>query len=77
MRFQNCDAFTGSGNGVSGCTRRSAIGNHGLIAHSIQVANSYSGTRNRIIGNLVYDNVNELFSWSELKTFISTDIDEG
>jgi hypothetical protein len=31
----------------------------------------------KITGNKVFDNFNEVYSWSELKTFITPHIDEG
>mmetsp|Transcript_8809 Transcript_8809/g.12523 ORF Transcript_8809/g.12523 Transcript_8809/m.12523 type:complete len:329 (+) Transcript_8809:893-1879(+) len=37
----------------------------------------YNGYRIKIIGNTVYENYNEIYSWSSLKTIVNPHIDEG
>ena len=84
LRVQSSDFVTVEGNTVHNSSRRSSVGNHGMVIHS--VANNvnglpsvadFDGYRVQIIGNTVHHNYNEVYSWSSLKTFISPHIDEG
>lgn len=82
LRIQSSDFVTVEGNLVHNSSRRSSVGNHGMVIHSVTntvggVTVSDEGYRINILGNTVRDNYNEVYSWSELKTFISPHIDEG
>lgn len=78
LRFQGCDLFKAIGNTVHDCARRSAVGNHGFTIHSAtSQADGNNGYRIEVLGNRIYDNYNEVYSWSELKSFITPVIDEG
>jgi parallel beta-helix repeat protein len=70
------------GNKVSGCSSKSSFGVHGLSVYNmnsnIDATNStFTDVRILIAKNEVYNNVNEVYSWSEQKTFITPQIDEG
>lgn len=70
------------GNTVYNCSRRSATGVHGLSIYTLNSnldpANATNpNTRVLIAQNLVYNNFNEVYSWSETKTLITPHIDEG
>ncbi len=77
LRFQSSDYFVCSGNTVHNCSRRSAVGTHGLVVHSLKSQGTFNGVRVIIEQNKVHNNYNELYSWSPHKTFIKTEIDEG
>jgi autotransporter-associated beta strand protein len=78
LRFQSSDLFKALGNTVHNCSRRSAVGNHGFTIHSAtSTADGNTGHRIVVSGNRIYDNYNEIYSWSELKSFINPVIDEG
>ena len=70
------------GNTVSNCSSKSATGVHGLSVYnmnsSIDASNiSNPNVRIFIAKNKVHNNINEVYSWSEQKTFIVPHIDEG
>eukprot|EP00437_Effrenium_voratum_P023042 CAMPEP_0181413554 /NCGR_PEP_ID=MMETSP1110-20121109/9034_1 /TAXON_ID=174948 /ORGANISM="Symbiodinium sp., Strain CCMP421" /LENGTH=558 /DNA_ID=CAMNT_0023536375 /DNA_START=95 /DNA_END=1771 /DNA_ORIENTATION=- len=71
------DYITAEGNTVHDNSRRSAVGTHGLQIHSIENLDGTGGIHFLIAKNVVYNNYNELYSWSEQKTFINPHIDEG
>lgn len=83
LRVQSSDFVTVEGNHVHNSSRRSSIGNHGMVIHSAttNVKNmgfvEYAGYRISILGNTVHNNYNEVYSWSSLKTLIHPEIDEG
>eukprot|EP00804_Cyclotella_cryptica_P018920 CCRYP_006459-RB/>CCRYP_006459-RB protein AED:0.02 eAED:0.02 QI:95/1/1/1/0.5/0.4/5/800/596 len=82
LRVQSSDYVTVQGNEVHDSSRRSSVGNHGMVIHSTTnkvdgVTIDDEGYRITIIGNTVHDNYNEVYSWSSLKTFITPHIDEG
>ncbi len=64
-------------NEVHNCSRRGAVGNHGLVVHSSTSIDNNTGTKAYISRNNVHHNYNEVYSWSEIKTFITPHIDEG
>lgn len=64
-------------NEIHNNSRRSSVGNHGLVFHSSTSIDTISGYKIVISRNHVHDNFNEVFSWSPLKTFITPHIDEG
>lgn len=64
-------------NNVHNNSRRSSIGNHGLVIHSALSNDSTDTFKIHIIQNTVHSNYNEVYSWSENKTFITPHIDEG
>ena len=82
LRVQSSDFVTIENNIVHNSSRRSSQGNHGIVIHSVtnevfgETIND-EGYRIKIIGNTVYENYNEVYSWSELETFVATRIDEG
>lgn len=82
LRVQSSDFVTVENNIVHNSSRRSAVGNHGMVIHSVTnkvdgVTVNDDGYRIQILGNTVSDNYNEVYSWSSLKTFITPHIDEG
>jgi parallel beta-helix repeat protein len=82
LRVQSSDYVTVEDNTVHNNSRRSSVGNHGMVIHSVTnnvggVTINDEGYRIHIVGNTVYSNYNEVYSWSELKTFITPHIDEG
>ncbi|MFK7978734.1 MAG: GEVED domain-containing protein, partial [Saprospiraceae bacterium] len=77
LRFQSCDNFICKGNTVNNCSRRSAVGTHGLVVHSLKSKGTSNAIRVVIEQNKVHNNYNELYSWSPHKEFIKTEIDEG
>jgi hypothetical protein len=82
LRVQTSDYVDLLYNYVHNSSRRGSVGNHGLTVHSLtNTWNSIKITatdyRMKIVGNTVADNYNEVYSWSELKTFITPHIDEG
>ena len=77
LRFQGCDYFKCIGNTVHNSSRRSAVGTHGLVVHTLTSKGTSNATRVFIERNTVHNNYNELYSWSPYKTFIKTEIDEG
>lgn len=77
LRFQGCDYFKCIGNTVHNSSRRSAVGTHGLVVHSLKSKGASDAARVFIERNIVHNNYNELYSWSPYKTFIKTEIDEG
>ena len=78
LRFQGSDLFRAVGNTIHNCSRRSSVGNHGFTIHSAtSVADGNEGYRIVVSGNRIHDNYNEIYSWSESKSFITPDIDEG
>jgi hypothetical protein len=77
LRFQGCDYFNAFNNKVHNCSRRSSIGNHGFVVHLSESIDTFTGTKSYISGNVVYDNYNEVYSWSEQKNFITPVLDEG
>lgn len=58
-------------------SRRSSIGNHGLVIHSATSIDESDTFKIIIQQNKVHSNYNEVYSWSENKTFITPHIDEG
>lgn len=69
-------------NEVHDTSRKSYSGTHALVVTytSDDIDGNRSGQaqyRARIMGNLVHNNYNEIYSWAPGKTFIHTGIDEG
>lgn len=83
LRLQTCDYVNATGNLIHNNSRRSSVGNHGFVIHSITnepsgfQSISDDGYRIRITGNTVRENYNEVYSWSKLKTIVTPHIDEG
>ncbi len=82
LRVQSSDYVTVENNTVHNSSRRSSAGNHGMVIHSVTnkvdgITITDEGYRIKIIGNTVYNNFNEVYSWSSLKTFVTPHIDEG
>ncbi|QUE53154.1 right-handed parallel beta-helix repeat-containing protein [Luteolibacter ambystomatis] len=79
VRLQGIDHTKALRNTVHDCSRRSAVGTHGFVVQggTNLLNDGFTGTRIELSANTVYDNYNEIYSWSELKTFINPQIDEG
>lgn len=77
LRAFQSDYFNFIGNNIHNNSRRSAVGNHGLVVHSSTSIDEVNDYKIFISRNLVHDNYNELYSWNEQKTFITPHIDEG
>lgn len=77
IRFFKCDYINCIGNEVHNNSRRASIGNHGLVFHSSTSIDNSSDFKIIIAQNKVHNNYNEVYSWSENKTFITPIIDEG
>lgn len=68
------------GNEIYDCSRRSYSGTHGLVPTLTKdnILNDPAGTyRVRVLGNKIYNNYNEIYSWAPTKTIITPHIDEG
>lgn len=77
LRAFQSDYFTITQNEIYHNSGRSSSGNHGLVVHSSTSIDTNNGYKIFITKNLVHDNFNEVYSWSELKDFITPHIDEG
>jgi hypothetical protein len=77
LRAQGSDYIDVIGNEVHNNSRRSSVGNHGLVFHSMASIDTSHAVKVRIARNHVHHNYNEVYSWSEQKTFITPHIDEG
>lgn len=77
IRFMNGDYFSILDNEVFDNSRRSSVGNHGMVIHSSTSIDTSDDHKIIIARNKVYRNFNEVYSWSENKTFITPHIDEG
>jgi parallel beta-helix repeat protein len=77
MRAFECDYINFIGNEVHDCSRRGAVGNHGVVFHSSKSIDNANHAKINISKNHVHHNYNEVYSWSEIKSFITTEIDEG
>ena len=77
LRVDGGDYIQIRGNAIHNNSRRGASGNHGLVISSLASADTNNGEKVVIEANRVFDNYNEVFSWSELKTFVTAKIDEG
>lgn len=77
LRAFGSDYITLEDNRVHDCSRRSSVGNHGLVVEGSTSADNIDTAKIIIRRNQVYDNYNEIYSWSENKDFITPHIDEG
>jgi hypothetical protein len=77
LRVFQSDYYKLIENEVHNCSRRGAVGNHGLVVHSNTSIDRVDGVKCYISRNNVHHNYNEVYSWSEIKTFITPHIDEG
>jgi parallel beta-helix repeat protein len=77
IRFAGSDYINCNKNIVHNNSRRSSTGVHGISCYTLRSIDANNGTKVIFDGNTVYDNYNEVFSWSEGKTVISAIIDEG
>lgn len=65
------------GNEIHDCSRRSSTGVHGLSVYNLSNIDSLDIQKILIARNLVYDNYNEVYSWTHTKTIITPHNDEG
>lgn len=77
IRSFTSDYLTINGNIVHNCSRRSATGVHGLSVYTLASIDEVTAYKVFIENNRVYDNYNEVYSWSQSKTIITPHIDEG
>jgi hypothetical protein len=77
LRIFKGDYINLTENEIHNSSRRSSVGNHGLVVHSSTSIDNNNDYKIFISRNKVYLNYNEVYSWSELKTKISAHIDEG
>ncbi|MEN9609276.1 MAG: hypothetical protein RLZZ628_90 [Bacteroidota bacterium] len=77
LRVFQCDYINILENEIHNNSRRSSVGNHGLVVHSSTSVDNNNDYKIFICKNKVYNNYNEVYSWSPLKTFITPHIDEG
>lgn len=77
LRAFGSDYIVMEDNRVHDCSRRSSVGNHGLVIEGATSIDLIDTAKIIIQRNQVYDNYNEIYSWSENKTFITPHIDEG
>jgi parallel beta-helix repeat protein len=77
IRFAGSDYINCNKNIVHNNSRRSSTGVHGISCYTLKSIDNSTATKIIFDGNTVYDNYNEVFSWSEGKTVISAIIDEG
>ena len=64
-------------NEVNDCSRRSSIGNHGFVVENSASIDNSDADKIFIEQNKIHHNYNEVYSWSETKTFNTPIIDEG
>jgi len=80
ISISGSDYVKARNNTVHNCSRRSSVGTHGFVvqlAANVDTTDTYACTRFWVEYNTVRDNYNEVYSWSELKDFISPYLDEG
>jgi parallel beta-helix repeat protein len=77
IRFAGSDYINCNKNIVHNNARRSSTGVHGISCYTLRSIDNSTATKVIFDGNTVYDNYNELISWSETKTVITAEIDEG
>jgi parallel beta-helix repeat protein len=77
IRFAGSDYINCNKNIVHNNARRSSTGVHGISCYSLASVDNSTATKVIFDGNMVYNNYNELMSWSESKTIFSATIDEG
>lgn len=77
IRSFTSDYLTINGNIVHNCSRKSSTGVHGLSVYTLDAIDEFTGYKVFVENNRVYDNYNELYSWSAQKTSIKPHIDEG
>jgi parallel beta-helix repeat protein len=58
---------------------RASVGTHGLVIEGLSDDSgiSSSGVKMLISGNIIHSNYNEIYSWVQSKTIVTTEIDEG
>ena len=79
LRVTQSDYVNVTGNNVFNNSGRASVGTHGMVAEGL-TAQSGSNTvvqKMNISGNQIYSNYNELYSWVQSKTIVTTHIDEG
>ncbi len=77
LRVADSDHINIIGNAAYSCARKSYSGTHGLVVSESASIDTTSGYKIFVTHNRVHSNYNEIYSWSPLKTFIVTHIDEG
>lgn len=77
MRFAGCDYLKIYNNEIHNCARRSSGGVHGISGYNQRSIDNVDAVKTFISKNLVHDNYQELFSWTESKTIVTAIIDEG
>jgi parallel beta-helix repeat protein len=77
IRFAGSDYFNCNNNIVHNNARRSSTGVHGISCYTLASIDNSTATKVIFNANTVYDNYNEMASWSEQKTIFDPAIDEG
>ncbi|MEI6851972.1 MAG: T9SS type A sorting domain-containing protein [Bacteroidota bacterium] len=77
LRAFQCDYINFTDNEIDNCSRRSSVGNHGLVIDGSISVDNIDTAKIFILRNRVHHNYNEVYSWNPQKTFINAQIDEG
>lgn len=77
LRLFASDYLMVENNEVYENSRRSSVGNHGLVVEGAKSIDLVDTAKIVIQKNKVHDNYNEVYSWSENKKFVNPYIDEG
>ncbi len=80
LRVQKSDYTLVKGNRIYNNTMRSSVGVGAITVAEAEVlpeGDDYDGIKIEIIGNEVYNNENQIYSWAPSKSFIHFVIDEG
>jgi parallel beta-helix repeat protein len=79
FRVTQSDFVNFTQNKVHHNTSRASVGTHGVVAEGLSAqSGDNSATRKLTISeNLIYSNYNEIYSWVQSKTIVTTAIDEG
>ncbi|MDZ7880763.1 MAG: hypothetical protein U5L45_24015 [Saprospiraceae bacterium] len=64
LRVSDCEDILIQGNEINDCSRRSAVGTHGLVVTKATSTRTGDDYRIQILRNLVHHNYNEQYSWS-------------
>jgi parallel beta-helix repeat protein len=77
IRIGSSDYCNVIGNTIFECNKRNSVGTPALVLSTIHSIDNNDATKIVVARNRVFDNRNEIYSWSATKTFIKPEIDEG
>jgi parallel beta-helix repeat protein len=79
LRVTQSDYVEVYDNSIHHTTSRASVGTHGMVVEGLEPnsGNNSSTQKVTLARNLVYSNYNEIYSWVQTKTIVTTQIDEG